>query len=246
MIENMITNEPVMFTGDWSIDPSSNQTTIFSLFGDKSAGRVRVFMYRQQNDFVSDLIPEGRGQDQQGANRTLDAMSGRVIFYNGAHRDTEIDLTFSVDPLLDSLQKVSQIGEGFRVTNILCSVSMKENMYLLSEIVTRVDMSISKIKNDWLVTFSSSDKEIQLLANITTKLQVASLENYTNKIANYSFISTIIVVWSFSVLMQNIRTIAQNHVLCQSFSLMSCSLSLVWNFFFFSMHFQYSIQGEFY
>lgn len=203
-------------------------------------------MYRQQNDFVSDLIPEGRGQDQQGANRTLDAMSGRVIFYNGAHRDTEIDLTFSVDPLLDSLQKVSQIGEGFRVTNILCSVSMKENMYLLSEIVTRVDMSISKIKNDWLVTFSSSDKEIQLLANITTKLQVASLENYTNKIANYSFISTIIVVWSFSVLMQNIRTIAQNHVLCQSFSLMSCSLSLVWNFFFFSMHFQYSIQGEFY
>ncbi len=46
------------------------------------------------------------------------------------------------------------------------------------------------------------------MPNITARIQVASIENYTYKIANYSFICTIIVVWSFTVLMQNIRTIS--------------------------------------
>jgi hypothetical protein len=36
---------------------------------------------------------------------------------------------------------------------------------------------------------------------IWSVLQIASLENYTSKIANYSFVCTVIVVWSFSVLM---------------------------------------------
>lgn len=97
----MITNEPVMYFGNWSIEPDSHRTTIFTMFGDKFEGKIRVFMYKGSNNYFSDLIPEA--DDQQGVNRTLDSMSGRVVFYNGQHRDTEIDLTFSVDTLLDSL-----------------------------------------------------------------------------------------------------------------------------------------------
>lgn len=79
---------------------------------------------------------------------------------------------------------------------------------------------------------------------ITSKLE--SMETYTDKIANYSFVCTIIVSWAFSVLMAEIRSMQQNHNLCQSVSLLSVAINIIWNLLFFSMHFQYSLQGEYF
>jgi hypothetical protein len=36
---------------------------------------------------------------------------------------------------------------------------------------------------------------------VKSKLTMSSLEIYADKIANYSFVCTVVVVWSFSVLM---------------------------------------------
>ncbi len=58
----MITNEPVMYFGNWSCEPDSHKTTIFTMFGGKSVGKLRVFMYKGSNNFLSDLIPEAEDQ----------------------------------------------------------------------------------------------------------------------------------------------------------------------------------------
>jgi len=42
-----------------------------------------------------------------------------------------------------------------------------------------------------------------------------------------------------------VKKIQENHILAASLSLLSISLNLIWNFFFFTVHFQLSIQGEF-
>jgi hypothetical protein len=76
---------------------------------------------------------------------------------------------------------------------------------------------------------------------LVVTMKLGSMEHYTNKIANYSFAATIIVSWAFSVLMVQIKTMQQNHVLCQSTSLLSVSLNIIWSLLFFSMHFQYSL-----
>ena len=54
---------------------------------------------------------------------------------------------------------------------------------------------------------SESDPEnIFPSSPIEVKIKMGSMENYTNKIANYSFAATIIVSWAFSVLMAEIKT----------------------------------------
>jgi hypothetical protein len=57
------------------------------MFGDKSGGKLRFFLSRGNQQFIDGLIPE-----EEHVNRTLDSLSGRAIFYNGQHRDMEIDL----------------------------------------------------------------------------------------------------------------------------------------------------------
>lgn len=120
----------------------------------------------------------------------------------------------------------------------------------MTEEVTRVNVTFEKMQDGGMqVTLQSAyhDLDKGYPANpIIAHVQSESLEYYTDKIANYSFVCTIFVVWSFSVLMAQIRLISQNQIMCQSISLASVSMSLIWNFFFFQMHFQYSIQGEYF
>jgi hypothetical protein len=86
-IENMVVNDPVMYYGNWSSDPENHSNTLFQMFGDKSGGKLRFFLSRGNQQFIDGLIPE-----EEHVNRTLDSLSGRAIFYNGQHRDMEIDL----------------------------------------------------------------------------------------------------------------------------------------------------------
>ncbi len=51
-----------MYFGNWSCEPDSHKTTIFTMFGGKSVGKLRVFMYKGSNNFLSDLIPEAEDQ----------------------------------------------------------------------------------------------------------------------------------------------------------------------------------------
>ena len=78
-------------------------------------------------------------------------------------------------------------------------------MYLEKEIITRVNITFLRINEKIVMGFQLGNVENDPLlsspTDIWSVLQIASLENYTSKIANYSFVCTVIVVWSFSVLM---------------------------------------------
>jgi len=78
-------------------------------------------------------------------------------------------------------------------------------LYLEKEIITRVNITFLRINEKILMGFQLGNVENDPLLSsptgIWSVLQIASLENYTSKIANYSFVCTVIVVWSFSVLM---------------------------------------------
>ena len=63
-------------------------------------------------------------------------------------------------------------------------------------------------------------------------------------ISNYSFLTTIVIVLSFFSLLSVIKQVTQNHALAQSISPVCVGVNLVWNFFFFAINFQFSIQGE--
>ena len=84
-------------------------------------------------------------------------------------------------------------------------------MYLEKEIITRVNITFLKIDEKFFMVFQMGNVENDPLlmspTEILSVLQIASLENYTSKIANYSFVCTVIVVWSFSVLMAQIKII---------------------------------------
>ena len=71
-------------------------------FDNKTSGKIRLFLFRNSEEgFFDDVLPERSGDSEQM--RTLDNLSGRAIYYNGEHRDVEIDINFQIDPLADSL-----------------------------------------------------------------------------------------------------------------------------------------------
>ena len=71
------------------------------------------------------------------------------------------------------------------------------------------------------------------------------LDVYMEKIANYAFAATMCIMISFFVMLGQIKQVAENHALAQSLSLTTIGVNLVWNFFFFAIHFQFCIWGEF-
>lgn len=93
-----------------------------------------------------------------------------------------------------------------KVTNILSSISIKQNLYLESEIIARVNMTFEKLDDRQIVmtleSAQSMDMDSMIAGGVVKSiLSLSSLELYSDKIANYSFACTVIVVWAFSVLM---------------------------------------------
>lgn len=85
----------------------------------------------------------------------------------------------------------------------------------------------------------------QLPERISIRLESKKLDDYMENIANYAFLTTMLVMISFFVMLNQIKLIAENQAMAESFSLLSISLNLIWNFFFFIFHFMLSIQGEY-
>ena len=62
--------------------------------------------------------------------------------------------------------------------------------------------------------FNSQLEEKVFPNMISTHLNMHGLDNYATKIANYSFVTSIIIVWCLSVLMSQLRFISQNFIAC--------------------------------
>ena len=81
---------------------------------------------------------------------------------------------------------------------------------------------------------------------IAFELKEESLEEYHSKIETYAFAATVVIMIAFFQMMNQIKQVMHNQHLAQSISIVSLALNLVWNFFFFSVHFQFSISGEYF
>ena len=81
----------------------------------------------------------------------------------------------------------------------------------------------------------------ELIINLKPQL----LDNYLQKITGYSFAATMVVMLAFFGMLNQIKFITDNHTIASSLSLFSIGMNLVWNFFFFTVHFQLSIWGEY-
>ena len=53
-----------------------------------------------------------------------------------------------------------------------------------------------------------------------------------------------VIIVSFFTMLNVIKQLSENHALAQSLSPVTIGLNLIWNFFFFAINFQFSIQGE--
>ena len=81
--------------------------------------------------------------------KILNTINGRIIFFNGQYRDREIDINFQIDPFVDLLQIIElQIDElnanelkSLKIDNVLCTVIVKQNMYLQMEYITRLNFT---------------------------------------------------------------------------------------------------------
>ena len=65
-----------------------------------------------------------------------------------------------------------------------------------------------------------------------------------SRISNYSFMTTMVIILSFFTMLGVIKQVTENHALASSISPMSIGINLIWNFVFFAINFQFSIQGE--
>lgn len=75
-------------------------------------------------------------------------------------------------------------------------------------------------------------------------LKPGNLSNYMNKIAIYSFLTTIVIALSFFTMLRVIKKLNEDHALAQSISPVTIGLNLIWNFFFFAINFQFTIQAD--
>ena len=69
------------------------------------------------------------------------------------------------------------------------------------------------------------------------RLKTASLGDYMANISNYSFMTTMVIILSFFTMLGVIKKVSENHSLAQSMSPISIGLNLIWNFFYFAIHF---------
>ena len=76
------------------------------------------------------------------------------------------------------------------------------------------------------------------------RMKTASLADYMANISNYSFMTTMVIILSFFTMLGVIKKVSENHSLAQSMSPITIAMNLIWNFFYFAIHFQFSIQGE--
>jgi hypothetical protein len=109
------------------------------------------------------------------------------------------------------------------------------------------EVVISKM-NQITMSIKSADDETKAgshFPEITFMLKPQRLDSYLEKITGYSFAATMVVMLAFFGMLNQIKLIAENQALANSLSLFSIGMNLVWNFFFFTVHFQLSIWGEY-
>lgn len=75
------------------------------------------------------------------------------------------------------------------------------------------------------------------IPSFSISLKTQAFDSYLEKITGYSFAATMVVMLAFFGMLNQIKSIAENQALAQSLSLASIALNLVWNFFFFTVHF---------
>ena len=79
---------------------------------------------------------------------------------------------------------------------------------------------------------------------MTLRLEYTDMAGYMGRISNYSFFATMIVLMNMCNMTHVIKNVTRNHTLAQSMSPISLGMNLIWNFFFFAINFQFTIQGE--
>ena len=76
---------------------------------------------------------------------------------------------------------------------------------------------------------------------MTFTLKQADIQAYLARISNYSFTVTMVIVLAFFTTLNFIKQVTQNHALAESLSPISLGMSLLWNFFFFAINFQFAM-----
>jgi len=154
--------------------------------------------------------------------------------------------------------------QKLHLENAMIGIQYKQNFNIVDEKSARVNLTIQECGESGeldgtcveLVIEGIRDDKTDAQGNVIEdtvkyfpekmrlRLKTASLEDYMANISNYSFLTTVIIIFAFFSMLNVIKQVAENHSLAQSISPISIGLSLIWNFFFFAVNFQFSIQGE--
>ena len=157
----------------------------------------------------------------------------------------------------------TKIIESLRIEDALIGIQFKHNFNIMEEKSTRVNLIIQDCEDNDIIEekcldlvvearqqnkTNTSGEVVQLHEIFPSKMRLrlksASLSDYMANISNYSFMTTMVIILSFFTMLSVIKQVAENHALAQSLSPITIGVNLIWNFFFFAIHFQFSIQGE--
>lgn len=173
--------------------------------------------------------------------------------------DDPVQVTVVADDGTPIIKSRHRIIRSLRVENITVDVFQKENLYMKERDLIKLNLTLNdctdmqaggrSIDDCIVLTFEKKDgKEHNFLKfpeQMTILLNPKPLDVYMEKIANYAFAATMCIMISFFVMLGQIKQVAENHALAQSLSLTTIGVNLVWNFFFFAIHFQFCLWGEF-
>lgn len=175
-----------------------------------------------------------------------------------AETEEDIESNTTATSWRPGTKKVSD-SELMTVSNVTVTVLLKHNMQLTHEFKAKVNITLidcpSVFDKDSSVGCGDQGhavgvdiqnanlNDLSFPTKIMMRMEQKKLEYYMENIADYSFFVTMIVMGSFFVMLGQIKLISQDYQLAKSLSLVSIAANLIWNFFFFTLHFQLSIKG---
>ena len=141
----------------------------------------------------------------------------------------------------------------------MIGVVYKHQFNIIDERSTKVNITIENCEGDAVLegkcleltikavgqnSTESPDTNLFFPSKLRLRLKQGNLTDYMSRISNYSFMTTMVIILSFFTMLGVIKQVTENHALASSISPMSIGINLIWNFVFFAINFQFSIQGE--
>ncbi|CDW77339.1 ring-finger-containing ubiquitin ligase [Stylonychia lemnae] len=236
------------YDGNWNIDQIENPTLIFNGL-EQRQGKSR---------FKLEFISNNEEVFKKGHAHVIGA-----IFY-GDFRNKEAIIEFNLTAYNDFNIDTQQ--GSIRMQNVQTRIKRRDDMMLTADQLEANFDHYDPVTNPLsgqigdeelheqnklrkiILNLDLSEKSIQscFVHKIHFELQQKSIEELVEKVSNYSFMITAVCMMLVYSILGQIKRAMEYHQVAETLSIPMLSFSIIWNFIYFSIHFELAFQQDVY